>query len=197
MHKFSLLLATPLLLLSACTLKIDDEATDSATDSASDSATDSATDSNSSDPTDGTTTDNPDDDNCVPMEDPGTATASGTATGGEDPGGTAGGTAGDSGNEPTAGPECEPLPEAHPSALDFNCACDVPGEHRSCQTPDDLAGTRFCDSGNWGPCIAEPACLPGTYTTCFSCDPNLGTVVSWCVMIDGVPQNNADVDCAP
>ncbi len=190
MHKFSLLLATPLLLLSACTLKLDDGATDSATEGATDSATDSA----SSDPTAPTTTDNPDDDNCVPMEDPNTGTASGTATGGEDP--TAGGTAGDSGNEPTAGPGCEPLPEEHPSALDFNCVCDVPGEHRACKTPDDVAGTRFCDSGNWGPCVVDPECLPGTYTPCFVCDPNLGTVVSWCAMIEGVPHSTADVDCA-
>ena len=131
---------------------------------------------------------------------------SGTAsgTGGPDPSGTAGDTAtggagdtgGEGGQEPTGGAPCEPLPEENPSAEDINCECDVPGEHRDCKTPDDVAGTRFCDSGKWGPCVVEPECLPGTYTTCFVCDEQFGTWVSWCSMIDGVPFSNAEEDCS-
>lgn len=131
----------------------------------------------------------------------GTATASGSGTGGESASATegdeGGGGDGEGGDEnPTGGPECEPLPEEHPSALDLNCECDVPGEHRECKTLDDAAGTRFCDSGKWGPCIAEPDCLPGTYTVCFFCDESFGTWVSWCSMIDGVPTSNASEDCS-
>jgi hypothetical protein len=121
----------------------------------------------------------------------GTAGESASATEGDE-----GGAGEDSGEEPTGGPQCEPLPEEHPSALDLNCECDVPGEHRDCKTPDDVAGTRFCDSGKWGPCVVEPTCLPGTYTVCFFCDESFGTWVSWCSMIDGVPTSNADEDCA-
>jgi hypothetical protein len=214
MRKFSSLLAAPLLLLPACTINGGDPGDDGGNTTTAD------TDGHSSDPTEAPDTgatdtaviDDPADDHCVPGEpDPhgtggGDDDDSGAGTGGSGNSGTASGSAteadsegsggaGDTGEDTESAP-CEPLPEEHPSAVDFNCECDVPGEHRDCKTPDDVAGTRFCDSGKWGPCVAEPECLPGTYTTCFFCDEEFGTWVSWCTMVDGVPHSTADEDCS-
>ena len=230
-----LLIACPLLLLSACAVK-NDEPADSA-DSSGAVETDShgsATEGHSSDPdptaTDPTTasatfTTSPPDptgepnDGCVPHE-PGdnTTTAAGetgvftssdgdfgsTGSGGGDPSGN-GSDAGDGGGS-TAGWSdtdgdtdgdtggCEPLPTPHPAPEDFNCVCDVFGEHRSCQDANQQPGTRFCDGATWGPCVVEPECIPGTYSVCFFCEEEFGTAVAWCELAGGVPHFDFESD---
>ncbi|MBK7828999.1 calcium-binding protein [Nannocystis sp.] len=217
MHPRSLLIVAPLLLLAtACTINGGDPGDEQG---ASESTGSPDSEGHSSDPTAAVTTtatdtadtdnhpvDDPDNDGCVPQDGPGlllqgpvvragtdTDASTGTdATTGTDTDATTGGdTDATTGEQP-----CEPLPEENPVPADINCDCDVPGEHRSCTTIDDLPGTRFCDTGSWGPCIAEPECFPGTYITCFVCDETFGTWVSWCNLAGGVPHSNADEDCS-
>ncbi len=95
---------------------------------------------------------------------------------------------------PDTGGECAPLPPQQPAPEDFNCVCDVKGEHRGCTGPDDQPGTRFCDGTSWGACIAAPQCIPGTYEVCFFCDPQFGTTFAFCELNDGAPAFNFDTD---
>lgn len=247
MNKTLLLLACPLLLLSACSLK-GGESSDSLDSTGTDSDA-TATDGHSSDPE--VTTTGPDptatstsatsgepNDGCVPQDPSGTATATTaneslgeTGEGGADPdftttngsasnGGTTGfgedGGAGSTGSgeggeagtsdsgsatdgdpdtdgDTETGGECDPLPEMHPAPQDFNCVCDAFGEHRSCKEGEQ-SGTRFCDGTNWGPCVVEPECVPGTYEVCFFCDPSFGTAVAWCELQAGVPHFDFESD---
>ncbi|MBA3547793.1 MAG: calcium-binding protein [Nannocystis sp.] len=212
----SLLVACPFLLLSACTIKsdglTDTVGTSSATEASATEA--SATEGHSSDPmtdsategmtsvsseTAATTTpvpgDDPANDNCVPMraaEEPWPGT-----TGGEGGGSTGGWT--DTDNSDTddtddTGGECPPLPPQKPAPEDFNCVCDVKGEHRPCTGADEQPGTRFCDGASWGACIAAPQCIPGTYEVCFFCDPEFGTTFAFCELNGGDPAFDFNTD---
>jgi hypothetical protein len=235
MRTSTLLLACPIALLVACTLKVNDPnddggATDGSvtdTDGHSSDTDAHATDPDPSngDPSDPAPIDDPANDGCVPQEsavealhepslreptteepEPGsTAGDEAGSTAGDDDG-TAGDTEGDTGSatdgdddggtwDDTGEQECEPLPVEKPSPEDNNCECDVQGEHRDCKDGTGVPGTRFCDGGKWGPCVAEPECLPGTYSVCFNCDPEWGTWVSWCNLYEGTPSSNED-DCS-
>lgn len=163
------------------------------------------------------TGDHPANDNCVPRDppnDPPPSTTGGEETsngGGDDSGGSTaggGGTGGDDGEGEgstaggsdtdgwdTNGQECDPLPPEFPAPEDFDCMCNISGEHRACEDGEGQKGTRFCDGEAWGPCVAEPECMPGTYEVCFHCDEQFGTALMWCEVFGGVPTYPNQDDC--
>ena len=176
-------------------------------------ATTSMSTTTPADPT-GEPIDDPANDGCVPQDDVIAVHEAvlDSSTGEPDPSSSSGGTAGDTEGD-TEGDtdaesdtdfegdtdgaeECAPLPSHTPSKLDTNCTCDIQNEHRACKTPDAQDGTRYCDGGEWGPCIVEPACDPGAFIVCYYCDEQFGTMLSDCLLHDGVPVDNSGEDCA-
>ncbi len=73
-------------------------------------------------------------------------------------------------------------------SADQHEACGEIGETRACQ---DGEGTQFCDdiAGEiaWGDCLVDFACMPGDSQSCFPGDPDFGSIMQGCQLVDGVP----------